>query len=119
MKSKKFCSRLFRIANLRYKKILKQICKNEETPMKQIPCLSQQYSHRIYANISDCYINTPQKTILRSLEKDYATEEIRKIQKLINSLSLKGCVTKTTQKEKFDFDNIQNYVIPPDCTAKQ
>lgn len=119
MKTKNSLFKLFRIANLHYKKFARKLLngKQKETP-QPLPYPSTLYSHKIYANISDYYLNNPSNFIFRSLEQEYSSEEIRKIQNFINSLSLKSATGENVKKEKIDFDNIQNYVANTNYTIR-
>ena len=83
MKTKNSPLKLFRIANLHYKKFARKLLngKQKETP-QPLPYPSTLYSHKIYANISDYYLNNPSNFIFRSLEQEYSSEEIRKIRKM-------------------------------------
>ncbi len=119
MKTKNSPLKLFRIANLHYKKFARKLLKGKQKENPQpLPYPSPLYSHKIYANISDYYLNNPSNFIFRSLEQEYSSEEIRKIQNFINSLSLKSATGENLKKEKIDFDNIQNYVANTNYTIR-
>ncbi len=110
MKTTNSVFKLFKIAKFNYKKLAEMFSHHKSKEDFQ-PISTALYSHKIYANISDYYFSNPAKSILRSLEHDYTSDEITKIQDFINSLILKTADNSDKTKEKFDFDNIQNYVI--------
>lgn len=119
MKTRKFVLQLFRLAKLKYQKFSKKF---KHTQAKQNLQTQKNphtiYSYKIYTNPSDYYLNRPTSSIFKPLSCEYNTEEIRKIQNFINSLSLKSAIKTELQEEKIDFDNIQNYVTNPNYTIR-
>lgn len=119
MKTRKSLLKLFKIAKLHYQKFTQKFNKISSTDLpKSEKTPPSQYSHKIYINPSDYYLNQPVTSILRPLNADFETEEIIKVQNFINTLSLKSSVKTTLKEEKVDFENIQNYIANPNYTIR-
>ena len=117
MESKSSFQRLCKIAGVCYRKCLRTAGVIQNSRFSSQEKSGLKYSHKIYTDISDYYMRKPAASIFRALENDYGTEEISKIQNLINALSLKSGA-KNGIKENNIFDNMQNYIAKTKYTPR-